>query len=279
MPDHPRSRGVYGPSCPTAPSIPGSSPLARGLPGRPRQQPRVRRIIPARAGFTPAWRYCISPSQDHPRSRGVYCGSFEAVRCGGGSSPLARGLPRPLGVRQAAAGIIPARAGFTPATGRPGPSRTDHPRSRGVYVTTTISTDLHAGSSPLARGLQNPLAPFKRNSRIIPARAGFTGRVAGHADRGRDHPRSRGVYQGTSRTHSVPYGSSPLARGLHCGRLRQRLLRGIIPARAGFTARKPERCSQNWDHPRSRGVYGASWILHVRVRGSSPLARGLPLPL
>ena len=33
-PDHPRSRGVYASPCPSRPSANGSSPLARGLPGR-----------------------------------------------------------------------------------------------------------------------------------------------------------------------------------------------------------------------------------------------------
>ena len=72
--------------------------------------------------------------------------------------------------------------------------------------------------------------------RIIPARAGFTRIAENPLGLGMDHPRSRGVYQGTSRTHSVPYGSSPLARGLPQPRLRLLGLRRIIPARAGFTA-------------------------------------------
>ena len=50
--DHPRSRGVY----PVVPvphrRIPGSSPLARGLPPRGRRKYGRSRIIPARAGFT-----------------------------------------------------------------------------------------------------------------------------------------------------------------------------------------------------------------------------------
>ena len=50
--DHPRSRGVYRGA--TYPSImtPGSSPLARGLPPASTHDRGVRRIIPARAGFT-----------------------------------------------------------------------------------------------------------------------------------------------------------------------------------------------------------------------------------
>ena len=72
------------------------------------------------------------------------------------------------------------------------------------------------------------------------------------------------------------FGSSPLARGL-----RRRVDGvgaevGIIPARAGFTARVPAPARVLWDHPRSRGVYGARLKPGARDRGSSPLARGLP---
>ena len=50
--DHPRSRGVYIPGPVRVRTHFGSSPLARGLPlDLPRYQ-RLRRIIPARAGFT-----------------------------------------------------------------------------------------------------------------------------------------------------------------------------------------------------------------------------------
>ena len=91
----------------------------------------------------------------------------------------------------------------------------DHPRSRGVYRKTGDWDPLPSGSSPLARGLLDGDISGAINTRIIPARAGFTP------------------------TACIPeltvLGSSPLARGLH-----ERLSNpspdgGIIPARAGFT--------------------------------------------
>ena len=91
--DHPRSRGVY----------------ADGL----LISVYVLRIIPARAGFTGGRRRSGSGTWDHPRSRGVY-GILPALsRTEYGSSPLARGLQRNLGVALHRGGIIPARAGFT----------------------------------------------------------------------------------------------------------------------------------------------------------------------
>ena len=49
----------------------------------------------------------------------------------------------------------------------------------------------------------------------------------------------------------------------------------IIPARAGFTVASLTSALAMADHPRSRGVYSRHVPLWRRVRGSSPLARGL----
>ena len=50
-------------------------------------------------------------------------------------------------------------------------------------------------------------------------------------------------------------GSSPLARGLPVEELEGGTRFGIIPARAGFTVRRPPPEQMVRDHPRSRGVY------------------------
>ena len=174
----------------------GSSPLARGLRRAPRPPRQAVRIIPARAGFTQDPGPVRAGLRDHPRSRGVYTTASAWGRTTSGSSPLARGLRVPYTQVMQSMGIIPARAGFTP-TGRTSPrSLTDHPRSRGVYVRRDSVCWAVAGSSPLARGLPDRVNPQGEGVGIIPARAGFTLRVAGRPqDRG-DHPRSRGVYTG-----------------------------------------------------------------------------------
>ena len=69
--------------------------------------------------------------------------------------------------------------------------------------------------------------------------------------------------------------SSPLARGLRATRIPPAAATRIIPARAGFTRRRPRRASPAQDHPRSRGVYGESATHTTPASGSSPLARGL----
>ena len=72
----------------------GSSPLARGLRREEERIMSTDRIIPARAGFTPASASSSPPARDHPRSRGVYPQDVPDEGRNGGSSPLARGLPR-----------------------------------------------------------------------------------------------------------------------------------------------------------------------------------------
>ena len=213
----------------------GSSPLARGLPGRVNEFTDALGIIPARAGFM--CRACNSQARhwDHPRSRGVYRDVQSSHAGVSGSSPLARGLLR----------------------GGRGISNhmSDHPRSRGVYETICGADCQRRGSSPLARGLparpsgglpssgSSPLARglrelLSRNAafnRIIPARAGFTRTREPTPCAQWDHPRSRGVYYVCAEYVPAGEGSSPLARGLltPAGRVGDR--HGIIPARAGFT--------------------------------------------
>ena len=152
-------------------------------------------------------------------------------------------------------GIIPARAGFTvrvPSFPSPPP---DHPRSRGVYNTSSGGMTPMSGSSPLARGLLWEAAADAEHRRIIPARAGFT-------------------KMPSPLTASI-YGSSPLARGLLHNYTERRAYDRIIPARAGFTIATASRFMLMVDHPRSRGVYIARTAIATASRGSSPLARGL----
>ena len=233
--DHPRSRGVYTTSSSSRQSTGGSSPLARGLRRELEEDGYRARIIPARAGFTRGPVRRRAARQDHPRSRGVYCGRSTPSPRTDGSSPLARGLLPGLLSAALAGGIIPARAGFTRRPrGRCG-RRRDHPRSRGVYVTSAHVRRAPTGSSPLARGLRGGVERGPPRQGIIPARAGFTVTGGGRGRDDADHPRSRGVYEDLPLDTVVQWGSSPLARGLQASRLRGLIVGRIIPARAGFT--------------------------------------------
>ena len=215
--DHPRSRGVYAARQSSSRTASGSSPLARGLQRELSRQSGVKRIIPARAGFTssgssrPVWQ------SDHPRSRGVYSRSGLMTTYIEGSSPLARGLRGGFLFMAVASRIIPARAGFAFFLCAITLGKRDHPRSRGVYSRTSSRTSLRRGSSPLARGLPHPAQPRRLLGGIIPARAGFTRPSPPTWSPDGDHPRSRGVYRRGRWATPRRGGSSPLARGLRGG--------------------------------------------------------------
>ena len=213
--------------------------------------------------------------RDHPRSRGVYEGFDFAGWMAGGSSPLARGLLNLAVVDIPFEGIIPARAGFTPAQSLWRPAEADHPRSRGVYFLSASWNLMSAGSSPLARGLLQPGRVLAGHLRIIPARAGFTPTGTTTLPVTRDHPRSRGVYDTLAHWAGFNMGSSPLARGLPASAAPHTGARRIIPARAGFTRSLTRPRSAVSDHPRSRGVYLTALASWIGWLGSSPLARGL----
>ena len=215
-PDHPRSRGVY--DMPPLLSLPpvGSSPLARGLLSLLQFRRESDGIIPARAGFTENLASLRAQVEDHPRSRGVYAAAAWEQTKAAGSSPLARGLPRDRQPRGGPRRIIPARAGFTSSSTSSSTSSRDHPRSRGVYASSSSTSEGEEGSSPLARGLRSNDDSAGGEGGIIPARAGFT--------------------PPWNRPQCSSAGSSPLARGLLRALRNPRVKGGIIPARAGFTS-------------------------------------------
>ena len=272
--DHPRSRGVYRNVTPTAGTRSGSSPLARGLRPARGHRPRPPGIIPARAGFTDSSLQEHHTNWDHPRSRGVYLRTVTTESAAAGSSPLARGLLPGDAPAIQTSRIIPARAGFTQHVQRVIFALRDHPRSRGVYAVPPALAARCRGSSPLARGLHQKRRRSYGPRGIIPARAGFTEGSDHPAWCRWDHPRSRGVYLPPSWRSPTPAGSSPLARGLRPSCPGWYWLRGIIPARAGFTRGAPRRCARRPDHPRSRGVYSSMGSFEWGFVGIIPARAG-----
>ena len=215
----------------------GSSPLARGLPWLGQGRESWTRIIPARAGFTQAEAWESISRRDHPRSRGVYCGKEFVTRGNGGSSPLARGLPRQAPISAPPSRIIPARAGFTRAPRCPCGPRKDHPRSRGVYSWSVRLMRVLVSDHPRSRGVyNNPGTDWSRGYGSSPLARGLRPRRRQNYPTASDHPRSRGVYWGEISGDVSASGSSPLARGLPAGHTQDDAAAGIIPARAGFTS-------------------------------------------
>ena len=112
--------------------------------------------------------------------------------------------------------------------------------------------------------------------RIIPAYAGNTQSADAAMHMLRDHPRVCGEHSTLAGTGSPLTGSSPRMRGTPCRRRRFRKGRGIIPAYAGNTSRKPEAKEFQRDHPRVCGEHRRNYIQRLESQGSSPRMRGTP---
>ena len=236
---------------------------------------RIPGIIPARAGFTTPPPRPSRPGRDHPRACGVYLAEQDMAEAVWGSSPRVRGL---LGhtVGQVGQGrIIPARAGFTMAATTSRATRRDHPRACGVYTTFNLPNLEGRGSSPRVRGLPRVVEHNVLQSRIIPARAGFTVAALTPRPMTSDHPRACGVYVIPCTSVCSNHGSSPRVRGLPYELGVTHGPRRIIPARAGFTAPPGARACPRTDHPRACGVYVVPVADVASGQGSSPRVRGL----
>ena len=191
-----------------------------------------------------------------------------------GSSPPARGAPRYAGADQLRTGIIPARAGSTTVIASMPTDSQDHPRLRGEHIVAGLPPLPISGSSPPARGARLPHLDTPGVVGIIPACAGSTpGQPTCLRFRG-DHPRLRGEHIRTVCQPSARFGSSPPARGARQTRCRECCRPRIIPACAGSTPIVQTGVPHGSDHPRLRGEHAFLPGTVMRIRGSSPPARG-----
>ena len=151
-------------------------------------------LIPARAGNTRNYDINEHARRAHPRSRGEHLQARKMVFTSAGSSPLARGTPRPPRPWLSNPGLIPARAGNTTCERLLGCLGRAHPRSRGEHGLPLNRDMVYVGSSPLARGTPVVgLDPFTVHG-LIPARAGNTQPPWQQEPGVGAHPRSRGEH-------------------------------------------------------------------------------------
>ena len=170
--DHPRACGEQGQSQPSVNRSEGSSPRVRGAVFGGLSNLNGRGIIPARAGSRPSPCGRSGRSRDHPRA----CGEqqrlvFLALHVKG-SSPRVRGAVSIFPAWRTRDGIIPARAGSSCPRGRSRASRRDHPRACGEQRSNREEKQAFAGSSPRVRGAGRTKFLTRRQTGIIPARAG-----------------------------------------------------------------------------------------------------------
>ena len=191
---HPRLRGEHSYFSWMVGVIFGSSPLTRGARRFNRILDVGRGLIPAYAGSTTGGSLSATGCTAHPRLRGEHALPVQVKTLTGGSSPLTRGAHRDSRDRGALIGLIPAYAGSTRPRLHESARRPAHPRLRGEHVFSVASHPPLVGSSPLTRGAQARASSARCSSRLIPAYAGSTTRMAiGAFSRGA-HPRLRGEH-------------------------------------------------------------------------------------
>ncbi len=171
---HPRTRGEHSVTSYSTPSSRGSSPHARGTPGRRGCRHQGRRFIPARAGNTTLMSLLSMLSPVHPRTRGEHGRKLPSPCISAGSSPHARGTRADTRDLTAWVRFIPARAGNTFAESNQCLFPAVHPRTRGEHERGVLPAQLLGGSSPHARGTLELRSSASVPFRFIPARAGNT---------------------------------------------------------------------------------------------------------
>ena len=235
-PDHPRACGANARQRDCCRAIYGSSPRVRGKPLPDRRIYGRVRIIPARAGQTvSASTYDVGTS-DHPRACGANADNGQTVATRNGSSPRVRGKLVQVVDYPRHGRIIPARAGQTETGKTRGAGMPDHPRACGANADAKPRAEQSNGSSPRVRGKLVSGGTPENRERIIPARAGQTGRGRTHGTPTPDHPRACGANDTVDVLAALVDGSSPRVRGKPVPPAARPLRGRIIPARAGQTA-------------------------------------------
>ncbi len=210
--------------------------------------------------------------------RGEHNGAAHYVQAALGSSPHARGAHARDGRGNLPAGLIPACAGSTGRSPRPGRRSGAHPRMRGEHGHRKRNEISTGGSSPHARGAPSPRSGGQCPVRLIPACAGSTVTPSTRPTTRGAHPRMRGEHVEGFQNKLNTVGSSPHARGAPVSGVPPLPSSGLIPACAGSTHHVIPTVHTTWAHPRMRGEHCEQLHLDPGIYGSSPHARGARRP-
>ncbi len=210
---HPRGRGEQTIDLHGFKVHDGSSPRARGTATRTGRNNRYTRFIPAGAGNSVRSGGLALPRPVHPRGRGEQ-NLGVVLRAGHlGSSPRARGTGHLARHVDHDVRFIPAGAGNSSSTVTCKPLLSVHPRGRGEQADKAWLNVAGNGSSPRARGTEEPQNQQGQSKRFIPAGAGNRRGYRREISLLSVHPRGRGEQHGGPPPTNADTGSSPRARG------------------------------------------------------------------
>ena len=230
---HPRAGGENDVMRRVDAPLTGSSPRGRGKPIVTLAAFTVARLIPARAGKTPAVASRASGAWAHPRAGGENDGDEADPMSIHGSSPRGRGKRPPTGLGRSYRWLIPARAGKTCGEASAAGSDWAHPRAGGENSNISVALSAQPGSSPRGRGKL-----YRENTAFCAPGA---------------HPRAGGENHCDDDDLTLRFGSSPRGRGNPPQRRHARLDAWLIPARAGKTGGATRAKVPSRAHPRAGG--------------------------
>ena len=214
----------------------------------------------------------------HPRERGEHWGMLDLKGDTYGSSPRARGTHHRRIQPRRSHRFIPASAGNTLIHHSGAIPMPVHPRERGEHAVAAMEMLGASGSSPRARGTRKDRRGIRGVNRFIPASAGNTDRRPGAGIYDAVHPRERGEHVASLKPCPPSAGSSPRARGTHVAAGADAHRLRFIPASAGNTSSRYWGTTPAAVHPRERGEHHYPHPDAPEWAGSSPRARGTPIP-
>ena len=215
------------------------------------------RFIPVGTGNTGNVITMVTYSSVHPRGHGEPGRFLIQLLAGIGSSPWARGTPRCRCHSHLQTRFIPVGTGNTQGRIDQHQRLSVHPRGHGEHFDIDhYAVDVN-GSSPWARGTQNPDFDLQISNRFIPVGTGNTTVTLANAQMIPVHPRGHGEHASTKLALSSEYGSSPWARGTLYLSLAVIAAFRFIPVGTGNTSSTVLRVCGASVHPRGHGEHSA----------------------
>ncbi len=228
-------------------------------------------VLPARAGMVPQSRTGSRRWRSAPRSRGDGPRVLGSVMVMPPCSPLARGWSVAELRERLARLVLPARAGMVRSSSPASPGHDRAPRSRGDGPLVTLIGMRRYACSPLARGWSVHAARPCGQGEVLPARAGMVPSGRSWRCHRCSAPRSRGDGPSAPMTSCATSACSPLARGWSHVEQAHRLLRPVLPARAGMVP-PAARCGASGASPATRcSPLARGWSRRAWPDGAAPV--------
>ncbi len=216
----------------------------------------------------------VGTPEVHPRVRRAHCRSPLEGRPPFGPSRRLRGSRASARCSDGVGRSIPVSAGLTRSSATTPRTTSVHPRVCGAHPSVATTAIAKTGPSPRLRGSPRRSLSWPESRRSIPASAGLTAARLRRWCPCPVHPRVCGAHRVAGRDLECVGGPSPRLRGSPL-RVRGGLVDGrSIPASAGLTQGRWERCTCRPVHPRVCGAHQVVAEAGHGGFGPSPRLRG-----